>query len=388
MSFKKKENSDFYNTMCIKNFDNKYTVVKESIKINKFSTIISFDILKNETILKVQINLYQGGIIRIIIENHLQNGYKNKTEIGQQLHLEEGEIEVTNYLDKLIVEYTDSQFLNNLKEHRHSEIILNKCDEERVNIFTLVIHFENFTIEYYLNKYVIMSFNSEKELSCPFQLTHNKIDLKLFNTQSVFGLPERMSKFSLKDDTYRLFNLDVFDQIPGDPQSLYGSIPILQGLHSYSSDLIHSLFLMNNSSEIWVDIETLESESFQKNKLTKWTTSGGVLDFYFFSDYDFSINYYKLSLLTGFANLPAIFTLGYHQCRWGYLSQKDLEDIDQKMNFYEIPYDVIWLDIDVYLIYSAYKWKEILYLGQRKFSIDERLSFSLEISRTSFSHNN
>ncbi len=244
----------------------------------------------------------------------------------------------------MIVVYTDSRFLDSLRGKHQSELILKNSNEKKINKYTLVIKYENFSIDYYLNDYCIMSFNSEKDLSCPISSKHNKLDLKLLNTKCVFGLPERMSKFSLNDDTYRLFNLDVFDQIPGDPQSLYGSIPILQGLHSYSSDLIHSLFLMNNSSEMWVDIETIEN---QKNKLTKWTTSGGVLDFYFFSDFDFDLNYYKLSLLTGFAKLPPIFTLGYHQCRWGYLCQNDIEEIDEKMNLYEIPYDVMWLDIDV-----------------------------------------
>lgn len=47
-----------------------------------------------------------------------------------------------------------------------------------------------------------------------------------FNTQECYGLPERNSTLRLKDDSYRLFNVDrVSGGVNAD--QLYGSVPLL-----------------------------------------------------------------------------------------------------------------------------------------------------------------
>jgi alpha-glucosidase (family GH31 glycosyl hydrolase) len=79
------------------------------------------------------------------------------------------------------------------------------------------------------------------------------------------------------------------------------------------------------------------------------------LDFYIFGDRNLQRNYYKVSLLTGFSILPPLFAFGYHQCRWGYNNQETIENIEKNMDLNEIPYDVIWVDIDVkYLHFNYY----------------------------------
>ena len=40
----------------------------------------------------------------------------------------------------------------------------------------------------------------------------------------------------------------------------------------------------------------------------------------FFAGADSSVIAYKQGLLTGFAPIPPLFTLGYHQCRWNYMT--------------------------------------------------------------------
>jgi len=44
--------------------------------------------------------------------------------------------------------------------------------------------------------------------------------------------------------------------------------------------------------------------------------------------------------------MPQEFSLGYHQCRWNYVSDDDVKDVDRKMDKFKLPYDVIWLDIE------------------------------------------
>ena len=44
--------------------------------------------------------------------------------------------------------------------------------------------------------------------------------------------------------------------------------------------------------------------------------------------------------------MPQYFALGYHQCRWNYKDEQDVDTVDTTFDKYDIPYDVIWLDIE------------------------------------------
>lgn len=41
-----------------------------------------------------------------------------------------------------------------------------------------------------------------------------------------------------------------------------------------------------------------------------------------------------------------MWALGKHQCRWNYMNEKDVATVDASYDKYDIPYDVIWLDIE------------------------------------------
>ena len=50
--------------------------------------------------------------------------------------------------------------------------------------------------------------------------------------------------------------------------------------------------------------------------------------------------------ITGTTPLPHRFALGYHQCRWNYNDQEDVHNVDKGFDEHDIPYDVLWLDIE------------------------------------------
>jgi alpha 1,3-glucosidase len=54
----------------------------------------------------------------------------------------------------------------------------------------------------------------------------------------------------------------------------------------------------------------------------------------------------SLMEVTGKPALPQLFSLGYHQCRWNYNDEADVFDVDNNFDKYDIPYDVLWLDIE------------------------------------------
>jgi len=54
----------------------------------------------------------------------------------------------------------------------------------------------------------------------------------------------------------------------------------------------------------------------------------------------------KLALLTGKMELPPLWSLGFQQCRWSYMSANEVREIADTFREKKIPCDVIWMDID------------------------------------------
>jgi len=54
----------------------------------------------------------------------------------------------------------------------------------------------------------------------------------------------------------------------------------------------------------------------------------------------------KLADLTGHMQLPPMWALGYHQCRWSYMSADEALQIAQEFRKRHVPCDTIWFDID------------------------------------------
>jgi alpha 1,3-glucosidase len=46
------------------------------------------------------------------------------------------------------------------------------------------------------------------------------------------------------------------------------------------------------------------------------------------------------------APLPAHWALGYHQCRWNYVSSDDVRGVQNRFDEEDMPFDVLWLDIE------------------------------------------
>lgn len=53
-----------------------------------------------------------------------------------------------------------------------------------------------------------------------------------------------------------------------------------------------------------------------------------------------------LADLTGHMNLPPLWALGYHQCRWSYMSADEALSVAQEFRKRHIPIDTMWFDID------------------------------------------
>ncbi|KAF7551461.1 hypothetical protein G7Z17_g4963 [Cylindrodendrum hubeiense] len=185
------------------------------------------------------------------------------------------------------------------------------------------------------------------------------LDITFPGYAHVFGIPEHTGPLSLKqtrggdgnyEEPYRLYNSDVFEYILDSPMTLYGAIPFMQAHRKDSSVGVFWL----NAAETWVDITKAEDTvnplslglKSKTSTHTHWISETGLLDVFVFmgpTPADLTKAYGEL---TGYTAMPQEFAIGYHQCRWNYISDDDVKDVDRKMDKSKIPYDVIWLDIE------------------------------------------
>ncbi|KAI9732003.1 MAG: hypothetical protein M1834_004454 [Cirrosporium novae-zelandiae] len=185
------------------------------------------------------------------------------------------------------------------------------------------------------------------------------LDFSFPGYEHVFGIPEHTGPLSLREtrggtgnfeDPYRLYNADVFEYEMNSPMTLYGAIPFM---HAHRKDSTVGIFWLN-SAETWIDIVKSKPSSNplslgtsgKATTKTHWFSESGILDVFIFlgpTPKDLTSLYGEL---TGYTQLPQQFSIAHHQCRWNYVTDDDVKDVDRKFDKHQIPYDVIWLDIE------------------------------------------
>ncbi|XP_052638158.1 neutral alpha-glucosidase C isoform X3 [Harpia harpyja] len=186
------------------------------------------------------------------------------------------------------------------------------------------------------------------------------MDFSLHGFDHVYGIPQHTEALLLKNtsdgDAYRLYNLDIFGHKIHDKIGIYGSVPLLL---AHKPNRTTGIFWLN-SSETLVDINTkavaehmlsgsaAETAKQRAMPLTdvRWMSESGIIDvFLLMGPTAFDI-FKQFAQLTGTQALPPLFSLGYHQCRWNYEDEQDVKAVDAGFDEHDIPYDVIWLDIE------------------------------------------
>merc|ERR1711871_600070 len=119
---------------------------------------------------------------------------------------------------------------------------------------------------------------------------------------------------------------------------------LAHGLSSENQPMTTGLFWFN-PSESFVDIYDGGS-SDKPVKQSRWISETGNLDFFIIPGPTISDVYSQWASIIGTQELPPMFALGYHQCRWNYRDEKDVATIEQAFEDLDYPMDVIWLDIE------------------------------------------
>jgi alpha 1,3-glucosidase len=142
----------------------------------------------------------------------------------------------------------------------------------------------------------------------------------------------------------------VFEYELDSPMTLYGAIPFMQAHRKGSTVGVFWL----SGAETWVDIIKSKISAnplslgikSTTNTQTHWISESGTLDVFIFLGPTSKDVVGAYGALTGYTQLPQEFAVAYHQCRWNYVTDDDVVDVNKKFNKFNIPMDVLWLDIE------------------------------------------
>ncbi|KAJ8100620.1 glycosyl hydrolases family 31-domain-containing protein [Lipomyces tetrasporus] len=149
----------------------------------------------------------------------------------------------------------------------------------------------------------------------------------------ITGLGESIHGFQQEPGANKtLYANDVGDPIDA---NIYGVHPIYVD-QRYDTNTTHGVYLRNSHAQ----------EVLIRDESLTWRLLGGTLDLYFFSGTTVKdvITQYVSSI--GLPNLIPYWSLGFHQCRWGYNSSNRLSEVIENFRKFNIPLETIWTDID------------------------------------------
>ncbi|KZV75261.1 glycoside hydrolase family 31 protein [Peniophora sp. CONT] len=167
---------------------------------------------------------------------------------------------------------------------------------------------------------------------------------------NIYGIGEAVSTSGLRRDVsingtlQTMWARDIQDPVN---ENMYGMHNVYLE-HRYDNttgtSASHGVFL---SSAAGADI-ILTTPSGSNASLVQYRMLGGTFDFYFFSG---PTPVAVVEQYGQFVGLPAwipYWSLGFHQCRWGYVNISETRDVVQSMRDAGIPLEVMWNDIDLY----------------------------------------
>ncbi|MDB5029285.1 glycoside hydrolase family 31 protein [Mucilaginibacter sp.] len=171
---------------------------------------------------------------------------------------------------------------------------------------------------------------------------------KLYADEKFIGLGEKAGDLNRRGCNYVNWNTDAsMHTITTDP--LYKTFPFFIGLHS---GLTYGLFF-DNTHKSYFDFGATTDE-----QMSWFGADGGDMNYYFFGAQNIRNILEDYTWLTGRMEMPPLWSLGYQQCRWSYMSADEVLAIALKFREKNIPADVIYCDIDYMDDYKIFTWNK------------------------------
>ncbi len=176
---------------------------------------------------------------------------------------------------------------------------------------------------------------------------------KMEKGQPFWGFGEKTGNLNKSGTSLKMWNVDVmsdhshsFSTDSYDPA--YASIPFF--VTKTAGEFVG--FYLNNPCETFFDLGRSDPNLFYFGSYT------GVSDLYIIPGTSIRDVLSKFHDLTGRMEMPPLWSLGYHQCRWSYMNEKEVEHVVAQYRKEKIPLSAIWLDIDYMDGYRVFTWNK------------------------------
>lgn len=328
-------------------------------------------------VLVIEISAYRDGIVRFRVQEEKLPSGKRRFEVPDVLepNLEENRLWLQRVTEKdgsSVVHL--SAGLEVVLQHSPFQLHVRQAGKNLVSVNSKGLFHIDYLREKQENENWEETFRSHKDTR-PHGPQSISFDVSFHGAKHVYGIPEHATSFSLKptrgpgieSEPYRLFNLDVFEYVHESPFGLYGSVPFML---SHSSEQTTGFFWLN-SAEMLIDVmasgrdqeqgAASAAESTSNGVDTVWTAESGMLDAFIFVGPGPKDVVRQYASVTGTTRLPQLFSIAYHQCRWNYKDEADVAEVDAKFDEHNIPYDVLWLDIEHTDGKRYFTWDNILF---------------------------
>ena len=168
-------------------------------------------------------------------------------------------------------------------------------------------------------------------------------------SDDIFGFGERTHDFKLNEGIYTIWSYDAGETKYDDGKggfNGYSHQPI--GLHKtkYENLWLGFVFLNTNAQDVEIKYNKNNNNANDTEVNLIHKTIGGIIDYYIIVDNSPEEIIKNIKFLLGTPPLPPYWTLGNHQSRYGYKTFEEFKEVYDNFKKYQIPIDVMWLDID------------------------------------------
>ncbi|MEP2935321.1 MAG: glycoside hydrolase family 31 protein [Gilvibacter sp.] len=160
-----------------------------------------------------------------------------------------------------------------------------------------------------------------------------------------YGLGDKPMHLNLKGKRVANWVTDEY-AFGKDRDPLYKAVPFYISLHDENA---YGIFFDNT-------FKTFFDFCHERRNVTSFWAHGGEMNYYFIYGPTMERVVTKYTDLTGKPEMPPLWALGYHQCKWSYYPESNVREITKKFRDLKIPCDAIYLDIDYMDGFRCFTW--------------------------------
>ncbi|MFB9864813.1 glycoside hydrolase family 31 protein [Rufibacter immobilis] len=162
-----------------------------------------------------------------------------------------------------------------------------------------------------------------------------------------YGLGDKAANMNLRGKRFENWGSDTYGYTKGtDP--LYKNINFYMGLHRRQA---YGIFFDNT-------FRTFFDFGSERQEVSSFWAQGGTMDYYFIYGPSLTQVTQQYTTLTGTPELPPLWALGYHQCKWSYYPETVVKDLAKGFRDRKIPCDALYLDIDYMEGFRCFTWSK------------------------------